>query len=340
MGVRMYSPQIGRFLSVDPLHEFMPGQNSYHYAFNSPLIFKDPSGLVPQKEKNREKLQAVVLPDVDQMCYVNKHNIQEFIDEIAVFAAMSESILYSQDREKRKTEKAKMVGIGGGGSGGSRAKKSDGSDGNGNNGTTATWGMRFKADGTIERTLDIKDKDGNVRQFDIDVEMLDKPDDLTQSEYLEKIIDGFQKIVSVDPNFFSFENVGRIDNISIISKSEIAIYYNHDNGTNYSSLIGLHSYDESECSATIYICSEQFSTQYQPDLYYENTMTTLFGSAFTTRWQPYAAIAHEFGHNMDLIRYGYNIFNSWSRDKQEDSANSRANYFRGQYGDPIGKLSQ
>jgi RHS repeat-associated protein len=55
MGVRMYSPQKGRFLSVDPLHELMPGQNSYHYAFNSPLMWRDPSGLVPQKEKNREK---------------------------------------------------------------------------------------------------------------------------------------------------------------------------------------------------------------------------------------------------------------------------------------------
>jgi hypothetical protein len=58
MGVRMYSPQTGRFLSVDPLFELMPGQNPYHYAFNSPLIWRDPSGMKPEKEKNGEKLQG------------------------------------------------------------------------------------------------------------------------------------------------------------------------------------------------------------------------------------------------------------------------------------------
>ena len=41
----MYSARIGRFLSVDPLHEIMPSHNLYHYAFNSPLVWKDPSGL-------------------------------------------------------------------------------------------------------------------------------------------------------------------------------------------------------------------------------------------------------------------------------------------------------
>ena len=58
MGVRMYSARIGRFLSVDPLHELMPSHNPYHYAFNSPLVWKDPSGLAPEKEKvkNSERL--------------------------------------------------------------------------------------------------------------------------------------------------------------------------------------------------------------------------------------------------------------------------------------------
>jgi len=60
MGVRMYSARIGRFLSVDPLHELMPSHNPYHYAFNSPLVWKDPSGLAPEKDKNihSEKLQG------------------------------------------------------------------------------------------------------------------------------------------------------------------------------------------------------------------------------------------------------------------------------------------
>ena len=63
MGVRMYSARIGRFLSVDPLHEIMPSHNPYHYAFNSPLVWKDPSGLAPEKDKNihSEKLQGQLI---------------------------------------------------------------------------------------------------------------------------------------------------------------------------------------------------------------------------------------------------------------------------------------
>jgi hypothetical protein len=62
MGVRMYSPQIGRFLSVDPLFELMPGQNPYHYAFNSPLMWRDPSGMKPEKEKNGKRLLGEMVP--------------------------------------------------------------------------------------------------------------------------------------------------------------------------------------------------------------------------------------------------------------------------------------
>jgi hypothetical protein len=54
----MYSAEMGRFLAVDPMFETMPRYTPYHYAFNSPLMWRDPSGLVPQKEKNREKLQG------------------------------------------------------------------------------------------------------------------------------------------------------------------------------------------------------------------------------------------------------------------------------------------
>ena len=71
MGVRMYSPQLGRFLSVDPLHELMPRHNPYHYAFNSPLVWKDPSGLAPEKEKHSERLLGDQLPtsQVDPSSY-------------------------------------------------------------------------------------------------------------------------------------------------------------------------------------------------------------------------------------------------------------------------------
>ena len=59
MGIRMYSAEFGRFLAVDPLFEVKPRYTPYHYGFNSPLVYCDPSGLVPEKEKNGEKLQTL-----------------------------------------------------------------------------------------------------------------------------------------------------------------------------------------------------------------------------------------------------------------------------------------
>ena len=50
MGARMYDPESGRFLSVDPLFELFTEHTPYHYAYNSPLIFKDPSGLAVELE--------------------------------------------------------------------------------------------------------------------------------------------------------------------------------------------------------------------------------------------------------------------------------------------------
>ena len=47
----MYEIAIGRFLSPDPLLEMFPEQTPYQYAFNSPLIWKDPSGLKSEKER-------------------------------------------------------------------------------------------------------------------------------------------------------------------------------------------------------------------------------------------------------------------------------------------------
>jgi RHS repeat-associated protein len=48
-GARMYDPQLGRFLAVDPLAD-REGQESwtpYHYGFNDPVRYNDPDGEVP-----------------------------------------------------------------------------------------------------------------------------------------------------------------------------------------------------------------------------------------------------------------------------------------------------
>ncbi len=50
MGFRMYDTETGRFTAPDLLWAAFPSHTPYHYAYNSPLIWSDPSGLAPEKD--------------------------------------------------------------------------------------------------------------------------------------------------------------------------------------------------------------------------------------------------------------------------------------------------
>ncbi len=45
MGARQYDADIGRFLPTDPMADMFQTQGAYNYAYNSPINWKDPSGL-------------------------------------------------------------------------------------------------------------------------------------------------------------------------------------------------------------------------------------------------------------------------------------------------------
>jgi len=57
-GFRIYNPQIGKFLSVDPLTSSYPWYTPYQYAGNNPIVFIDLDGLErmnPQVSQNKKK---------------------------------------------------------------------------------------------------------------------------------------------------------------------------------------------------------------------------------------------------------------------------------------------
>jgi len=58
MGTRLYNAETGRFMSVDPLMEIFTGHSPYHYSYNNPVMFSDPSGLAPEGEKYSSEIDA------------------------------------------------------------------------------------------------------------------------------------------------------------------------------------------------------------------------------------------------------------------------------------------
>ena len=63
---RFYDPQLGRFISEDPIGLF-GGINPFVYVENNPLFFTDPSGLCPEEKKCRQDKNGGDRPDIEDL---------------------------------------------------------------------------------------------------------------------------------------------------------------------------------------------------------------------------------------------------------------------------------
>ncbi|MBS4000801.1 MAG: RHS repeat-associated core domain-containing protein [Desulfobulbaceae bacterium] len=130
MGMRMYSAEIGRFLSVDPLFEAMPRHTPYHYSFNSPLVWKDPSGLAPEKEKDQDRLMALYTYDVERAEAAYQGALVESNYRFMEAWANAVDSFFDLMVDWKNSPEAR----GGGGGGGRTGEDGSGENGSGNNG--------------------------------------------------------------------------------------------------------------------------------------------------------------------------------------------------------------
>lgn len=63
---RWYNPELGRFISEDPIR-FAGGVNWYGYVGNNPVLYRDPSGLCPPEKKCKQDKTGGDRGDIEEL---------------------------------------------------------------------------------------------------------------------------------------------------------------------------------------------------------------------------------------------------------------------------------
>jgi len=325
MGARLYEPETGRFTSVDPLFEAFKRWSPYAYSYNSPLTFRDPTGLAPEKEKYKDEIQSILWQPIESI-------------EINL-AVMAENCIASRT----------LDGILGGGADWSVGSFTDSWGGWTHGGLGIMGGISMLLNGAFSGLLAFADPESSRGEYtssngstrtgtlwtvytrtsyglfaNHQVTISDGASDKYKlKEIMGKYLEGVIKILVAVPSFFDFT---LWHPTSVVIELFGEIKYKSKDGIE-TAVVGLHKPRTN--SSTIYFAAEAIMGDMK--IPYYDGMGRRYEYAF------YEIMAHEFAHAMHFafaIIAGED-FGSYTYAMKEHFAISMENQVRNSYNTPF-----
>jgi hypothetical protein len=273
----------------------MKSQSNYHYAYNSPLTYRDPTGLAPEKEKEGEELMGI------------EHNWDELYPYyLAMWEENERRSMFhlTEDFNRRLTP---AFGEGGGRTGasytfnGSTTTTTTNSDGTTSTSTTYNYTTHIPTSfGTKNVPTTVDDKCGDPNAV------------------MDAFVGGINDILAADPTYFD-GLLGSDVSVNIMNSNEITFQ-------GQGGYAGLHSGVKGTNKSVITLAGDVLTghTAYPK---YPNK-----DGGFSPH-EPYMIIAHEFAHANHFALTGDNFF-SYNWQLQELFAITNTNRIQSFYNDP------